>query len=274
VSQSVPADLLAPGSQLSLRRVSKSYRVDGRTLPVLSELNLDVKQGEFVSVVGASGCGKSTLLRLIAGLERDLSGEILLDGKRISGTSLSRGIVFQDHRLLPWMTLHENVLLALENVGMPLETKRARVREHIALVGLNGFENAYPHQLSGGMAQRAAIARGLVAKRTILLLDEPLGALDALTRLRLQDELLRIWTKEKITIILVTHDVEEAVYLSQKVIVMQARPGRISREFTVSLPGQRDRASIPFVPLRKQILSEMGYVENDTSTLLRSLPAA
>jgi len=265
----------APAGQLSLRRVSKSYNVDGRTLPVLQDIDIDVASGEFVGLVGASGCGKSTLLRLIIGLDTDYAGEILLEGQKIAGTSLSRSIVFQDHRLLPWLTLEENIGLALENVDLPKAVKRDRVREHIDLVGLAGFEKAYPHQLSGGMAQRAAIARGLVCNPEILLLDEPLGALDALTRMRLQDELLRIWEKQKITMILVTHDVEEAIYLSDKVVVMQSGPGRITRQIKVDLPGSRDRASVPFVALRQRILADMGHVEPVAAPVARrSLPAA
>ncbi len=181
--------------QLEISHVSKSYAVNGRILPVLRDITFSVAAGSFVSIVGASGCGKSTLLRLIVGLDPDYRGDILLGGQSISGTSLSRGIVFQDHRLLPWLTLEQNVGLALANLPWPAAEKREAVREHIALVGLSGFESAYPYQLSGGMAQRAAIARGLVTRPEILLLDEPLGALDALTRVRLQDELLRIWER-------------------------------------------------------------------------------
>jgi ABC-type nitrate/sulfonate/bicarbonate transport system ATPase subunit len=247
---------------LELRGVGKRYQVDGRTVQALQDVNLKVAPGEFVSIVGASGCGKSTLLRLIVGLDTDYRGDILLDGERIVGTSLKRGIVFQDHRLLPWLTLEQNVGLALENVAWSKQDKRDAVREHIELVGLTGFEAAYPHQLSGGMAQRAAIARGLVGKPEILLLDEPLGALDALTRIRLQDELLRIWTTEKVTMILVTHDVEEAIYLGDKVVVMQGKPGRISREVAVELHQPRDRASHAFADIRHRILTDMGAFTN------------
>lgn len=242
---------------LEIRHVSKSYVVNGRVLPVLNDVTFSVAAGTFVSIVGASGCGKSTLLRLIVGLDGEYRGDILLEGKKISGTSLARGIVFQDHRLLPWLTLEQNIGLALANLPWPAAEKREAVREHIALVGLLGFESAYPHQLSGGMAQRAAIARGLVTRPEILLLDEPLGALDALTRLRLQDELLRIWENQRVTMILVTHDVEEAIYLGDFILVMRPEPGRIASEINVDLPEPRDRASLPFIKLRQRIVADM-----------------
>lgn len=242
---------------LELRDVSKSYVVDNQELRVLDHVNLKVSPGEFISIVGPSGCGKSTLLRLVVGLDGDYQGQILLDGERIAGTSLGRGIVFQDHRLLPWLTLEQNVDLALENSGWPAEQRRQSVREHIELVGLKGFETVYPHQLSGGMSQRAAIARGLVYRPEVLLLDEPLGALDALTRLRLQEELLRIWKAEKVTMLLVTHDVEEAIYLSDRIIVMHSGPGRIASDIRVDLPWPRDRASHAFADVRRQILLDM-----------------
>ncbi|WAJ28219.1 ABC transporter ATP-binding protein [Antarcticirhabdus aurantiaca] len=242
---------------LKIRDVSKSYSVEGRSFPVLSHVDLDVEPGDFVSIVGPSGCGKSTLLRLAVGLDTTYKGEILLDGRRIVGPGLDRGIVFQDHRLLPWLTLKGNIALSLENSGWSAAEKEKAVREHIALVGLEGFEHAYPHQLSGGMAQRAAIARGLVGRPEILLLDEPLGALDALTRARLQEELLRIWRAEGVTMILVTHDVEEAIYLSDRIVVMHAHPGRIAQTIAVDLPRPRDRASHAFADLKRRILADM-----------------
>lgn len=243
---------------LELQGVTKRYRVDDREFQALQDINLNVRPGEFVSVVGSSGCGKTTLLRLVVGLDTDYEGDILLDGERIVGTNLKRGMVFQDPRLLPWLTLTQNVALALENVAWSAQEKRRAVHEHIELVGLTGFENAYPHQLSGGMAQRAAIARGLVRKPEILLLDEPLGALDALTRIRLQDELLHIWESQKVTMILVTHDVDEAVYLSDKVVVMQAKPGRVVQEIAIDRPHPRDRGDAEFGAARRKILEQMG----------------
>ncbi|WP_260956237.1 ABC transporter ATP-binding protein [Pseudomonas citri] len=242
---------------LEIRGLSKAYRIEGQALPVLQCIDLSVHPGEFVSIVGTSGCGKSTLLRLIVGLENDYAGEILLDGKRVVGTSLERGIVFQDHRLFPWMTLSQNIALALKNHPLSQAEKDRLVAEHIALVNLGGFENAYPHQLSGGMAQRAAIARALINKPKLLLLDEPLGALDALTRVHLQHELQRIWVQQRCTVIMVTHDIEEALYLGDRVIVMDAHPGRIKHQIQVDLPHPRDRASTMLQGYKEQLLEEL-----------------
>jgi len=244
-------------ANLSIRAVSKSYVVDERPLPVLRNIALDVASGEFVSVVGTSGCGKSTLLRLIIGLDKDYDGDILLAGHRIDGPGPERGIVFQEHRLFPWLTVEENIALGLDSSTAPRRKQDRSIAEHIALVGLNGFERAYPHQLSGGMAQRAAIARALVNRPEVLLLDEPLGALDSLTRARLQEELLRIWRQEGVTMVMVTHDVEEAVYLSDKVVVMESRPGRIRSIVPIALDHPRDRASSQFTALRARVLQEL-----------------
>jgi len=242
---------------LTVSGLSKDFRIDGAALSVLDRIDLDIRAGEFVSIVGASGCGKSTLLRLIAGLDTDYAGEIRLDGKRIAGTSLDRGLIFQDHRLFPWLTLEENVGLALLNTDIPKAQRARIVAEHIALVNLSGFEKAYPHQLSGGMAQRAAIARALVTEPKLLLLDEPLGALDALTRVHVQHELQRIWRTHRSTMIMVTHDVEEAVFLGDRVVVMDARPGRIRRIVDIDLPHPRDRSSPVLHRLRDEILAEL-----------------
>ncbi|NUB05228.1 ABC transporter ATP-binding protein [Azospirillum sp. Vi22] len=248
--------MTTPGS-LDLRAVGKTYAVDGRPLTVLQGIDLRIEPGEFLAIVGASGCGKSTLLRLIIGLDDGYDGDILLDGHRITGPGLERGIVFQEHRLFPWLTVEENVGIGLEATAVPAAEKRRAIREHIALVGLSGFETAYPYQLSGGMAQRAAIARGLVNRPEILLLDEPLGALDSLTRAHLQDELLRIWTQENVTMLLVTHDVEEAVYLADRVVVMEPRPGRIRRVLPVDLPRPRNRAAPAFAAVKETIIQEL-----------------
>ncbi|SAL57454.1 sulfonate ABC transporter ATP-binding protein [Caballeronia peredens] len=225
-------------SGLTLRHVSKRFSGDDAP-PVLDRIDLSIASGEFVSIVGASGCGKSTLLRLIAGLDAGYDGEIDFGGQRVVTTDLSRGIVFQDHRLFPWLDVEQNVAVALRNAPLSKAEKARAVREHVALVGLQGYEQHYPHQLSGGMAQRVAIARGLVNRPRLLLLDEPFGALDALTRARLQLELQRIWERERITMVLVTHDVEEAVLLSDRIVVMQARPGRIGEVVDVTLPRPR-----------------------------------
>ena len=247
---------MAHAGTLDIRGLNKQYEVRGEALPVLQDIHLTIEPGAFVSIVGSSGCGKSTLLRLVIGLEGDYQGEILLNGQRIAGTSLNRGIVFQEHRLFPWLTVEKNVALGLLNSNLTEGMQRATVREHIELVGLSGFEKAYPHQLSGGMSQRVAIARALVNRPDILLLDEPFGALDAMTRAHLQQELLRIWQQEGITMILVTHDVEEAVFLGDQVVVMEPRPGRIRRVVPVDLPHPRERTSFAFAAAKEAVMHE------------------
>ncbi|MDR7379909.1 sulfonate transport system ATP-binding protein [Rhodoferax ferrireducens] len=246
-------------NELDIRGVGKRYastQAAGGTLQVLQNIDLHIPSGQFVSIVGASGCGKSTLLRLVLGLDADYEGQILLDGEPITGTGRERGIVFQDHRLFPWLTVAQNIAVGLRNAPFTEGQKRGLVAEHVALVGLEGFEHSYPHQISGGMAQRVAIARGLVNRPRVLLLDEPFGALDALTRARLQGELQRIWQKEKITMLLVTHDVEEAVFLGDQVVVMQPHPGRIRRTVRVDLPHPRNRSDPAFIRLRDDVLSD------------------
>jgi sulfonate transport system ATP-binding protein len=244
---------------LRIRDVSKSYVVNEQRLSVLRNIALDIDAGEFVSVVGASGCGKSTLLRLITGLDTDYDGDILLEGRRIDGPGAERGIVFQEHRLFPWLTVEQNVELGLDASDLPADERRRRIDSNIELVGLTGFARAHPHQLSGGMAQRAAIARALVGQPEILLLDEPLGALDSLTRSYLQEELLRIWQHQSVTMIMVTHDVEEAVYLSDRVVVMEPRPGRIRAVVPIDLPRARDRAAPDFIAVKERVLRDLRH---------------
>jgi ABC-type nitrate/sulfonate/bicarbonate transport system ATPase subunit len=244
-------------ASLILDHVGKSYTVDGRVLPVLADISLDIASGEFVSLVGASGCGKSTLLRLLVGLEPDFSGGIAFDGKPVTGPSLDRGIVFQEPRLMPWLTVEQNIAFGLLNTGISDAEKKDRVARHIDLVRLNGFERALPRQLSGGMAQRVAIARALVNEPSVLLLDEPFGALDALTRSHLQDQLLEIWQRRRITAVFVTHDVEEAVYLSDRVVVLQPNPGRVATEVRINLKRPRTRTDAAFARLREDVLGEL-----------------
>lgn len=269
-SPAVPASSSeAAQGALSIGSLRKSFAIGGDARVVLDNINLTIKPGEFVSIVGASGCGKSTLLRLIVGLDADYSGEIRLDGERVATTSLDRGIVFQDHRLFPWMTLEQNIELALLNTDTPKARRAQIVAEHIALVNLTGFEKAYPHQLSGGMAQRAAIARALVTEPKLLLLDEPLGALDALTRVRVQNELQRIWMAQRSTMLMVTHDVEEALYLGDRVVVMAPDPGRIRRIVEVDLPHPRDRGAALLHKLKDEILEELTSAPSDPANLVR-----
>ncbi len=236
---------------LVIRNLNKTFTTMEGGLTVLEEVNLTIRKGEFVSLVGSSGCGKSTLLRIIAGLETEYDGTVLLEGKPIRGPGLDRGMVFQEHRLFPWLTVEENVAFALD--GQDGKEKSGVVRDHLDLVGLTGFEKAYPHQLSGGMAHRAAIARALVNRPGILLMDEPFGSLDALTRIQMQQEILRIWKTERTTMILVTHDIEEAIYLGDRVAVMSRRPGTIRNVIRVDLPRPRDRSSHEFARIRKTI---------------------
>jgi len=240
-----------------VRGLTRRFSIGGATVTALDDIDLTIAPGSFVTIVGASGCGKSTLLRMIAGLDRPDGGAVLHDGVPVSRPSLERGLVFQDPRLFPWLTLQENVAVALLNSGLSAEARAASVREHIALVGLSGFERAYPHQLSGGMAQRAAIARGLVNRPDVLLLDEPFGALDALTRMRLQTELETIWAREGATMVLVTHDVEEAVVLGDRVVVMSPRPGRICEIVDVTAARPRDRQDPQLVRLRAHVLGRL-----------------
>lgn len=252
---------------LQFTQLHKQYQVKNEALKVLEDIRLDIRPGEFVSIVGSSGCGKSTLLRLAAGLDTDYQGDILLDGQRIAGPGLDRGIVFQEHRLFPWLTVEKNVAVALANSPLSAAAKQQTIREHLALVGLQGFEKAYPYQLSGGMSQRVAIARALVNRPRILLLDEPFGALDALTRANLQQELQRIWQTEGITMILVTHDVEEAVLLGERVVIMAPRPGRISRIVPVPAPYPRQRNDNSLAAIKDDILREFDHTLVDETPL-------
>jgi sulfonate transport system ATP-binding protein len=233
--------------------VGRSFAGPNGTVVALEDVQLTIAPGELVSLVGPSGCGKSTLLRAVAGLDREFSGEILADGSPVRGPDLSRGIIFQEPRLFPWLTLTENVGFGLRTSGA---ARAERISDLIGLVGLAGFEKACPHQLSGGMAQRAAIARALAPSPGVLLLDEPFGALDAFTRMRLQDAFQEIWLANRTTAILVTHDIEEAIDLGQRVVVMTPRPGRIRRVVEIDLPYPRDRGSERFAAYRREILAE------------------
>ena len=245
--------------KVEVKNISKSFSTatDGKPLPVVDNVNFKVYDGEFLCIVGPSGCGKTTVLRIIAGLQKADSGEVLLDGMKTESPSTKKGMVFQEFALFPWRTVQKNVEFGLEYKGMPKEEREKLSKKYISMVGLEGYEKSYPHQLSGGMKQRVAIARALVNDPEFLLMDEPFGALDAQTRNILQDELLRIWTETKKTIIFITHNVDEAVYLGNRVLVLTKRPAKIKKEFKVALSRRRKRTNIEFVMLRKEILDEL-----------------
>ncbi|AWJ92911.1 ABC transporter ATP-binding protein (plasmid) [Azospirillum baldaniorum] len=248
---------LPAGLDLEVHGVSHAFDLHGAPLPVLDTVGLRAKPGEFVALLGPSGCGKSTLLRLVAGLEPPRAGRILADGLPITGPHPSRVVVFQDPTLYPWRTVWDNVALGLEARGV-LRQRRNRVDEALRLVGLGGFAKAYPHQLSGGMAQRAALARALVNDPRLLVLDEPLGKLDSLTRIQMQGEIVALWRRAGFTALLVTHDVEEALLMATRVIVFSERPARIKAEIVVDRPYPRHRDDTVLVELRHKALELLG----------------
>lgn len=245
------------GRSIRIGNVSHEFDLEGKPLPVLDDVSFDVEPGSFVALLGPSGCGKSTLLRLITGLDHPTEGTILVDGAPVGEPDPSRILVFQDPTLFPWRTVRANVGLGLEAQGI-LRREGQRVDDAIRMVGLDGFDKAYPHQLSGGMAQRVALARALVNRPNLLLLDEPLGKLDSLTRLAMQTELVDLWQKTGLTAVLVTHDVEEALFLSQRVLIFGPRPTRIVADLTVDLPYPRRRDDPVLTDLRKVALGHLG----------------
>lgn len=243
---------------LELRHINRTY-VDGEdpaaatVVEALKDINLTIGHGEFVSIIGASGCGKTTLLRLIGGLDQPQGGQVLLGGVPITGPDPQRGYVFQQGSLFPWLTVEQNIAAGLKARHV-YRQQRDKVRQYIRLIGLEGFEKAYPHQISGGMAQRVAIARALINDPAVLLMDEPMGAQDSFTRADLQDKLLEIRAQNDATMVLVTHDVDEAIYLSDRIVIMTPRPGRISEVLEVKLPHPRERGGVAFISLRREIL--------------------
>ncbi|MBA3652463.1 MAG: ABC transporter ATP-binding protein [Chthoniobacterales bacterium] len=244
-----------------MREVSKSFPAPDDHLArraALDAVSLSLAAGELVSLVGPSGCGKSTLLRLIAGLDLPDSGELLIGSEPITSPSAERGLVFQDPNLFPWLTVRRNIQAGLVARGV-LHENRHEVEEFMHLVDLDGFATAYPHHLSGGMAQRVALARALINHPRVLLLDEPLGALDAFTRMRMQDEVLRLWQARRTTMLLVTHDIDEAIYMSDRIVIMTQRPGRIERTISIELDRPRDRSSREFLRLRSEILELLHF---------------
>ena len=245
---------------ISLRGVSRTFRsAHGDTL-ALQHTDFDVQENDFVTILGPSGCGKSTMLRIVAGLDHPTSGEVLQDGKRISGPGPGRGMVFQSYTLFPWLTVHENVCFGLRERGMPRPEQDDIARDFIDRVGLSGFERHYPKQLSGGMQQRTALARALANQPRVLLMDEPFAALDLQTRELMQELLLGIWEAQRKTVLFVTHDIDEAVFMANRVVVMTARPGRIKLERPVELPHPRHysvKTSPAFAALKAELTDEV-----------------
>jgi NitT/TauT family transport system ATP-binding protein len=242
---------------LHIRDVSHAFWLEGKPLPVLQNITFRVDAGQFVALLGPSGCGKSTLLRLVAGLDKPLQGEIRTGDAPVEGPDPSRVVVFQDPTLYPWRRVWDNVALGLEAQGL-LKTRRPRVDESLDLVGLKSFAKAYPHQLSGGMAQRVSLARALVNDPEFLILDEPLGKLDSLTRITMQGELVRLWQQKGFTALLVTHDVEEALIMATRVIVLSDRPATIKADIAIDSAYPRHRDDPKLVTLRREILGLLG----------------
>jgi NitT/TauT family transport system ATP-binding protein/sulfonate transport system ATP-binding protein len=242
---------------LEIEHVCRTYTdADSNSVEALRDISLSVSRGEFVSVIGSSGCGKTTLLRLIAGLDAPQSGSLRLNGNTIMGTDSQRGYVFQQDSLFPWLTVYQNIACGLKARHV-YRRQKSEVAKYIELIGLQGFEKSFPHQISGGMAQRVAIARALINKPEALLLDEPLGALDSFTRADIQDKLLELWRRDKTTMLLVTHDVDEAIYLSDRIVIMTPRPGKIRDILAIRLPHPRHRGGAEFLSLRRDILEKL-----------------
>jgi len=251
--RSVQGNLTSQSSSgLQIRGLTKVF---SKGTIALEDINLEIYPGELICFIGESGCGKSTLLQIMAGFEVPTEGELLVDGQPITGPDHRRGVVFQESSLLPWLDVKDNIGLGLEIRGVSGK-KHEQVARFLDIMGLTQFEHHFPSELSGGMAQRVAIARALINEPNILLLDEPFGALDAFTRMRLQDELVRIWEQERYTTLFVTHDIDEAVYLATRVVALTPRPGRIARIFNIQLRRPRDRTSSEFIRLRGMIAKE------------------
>jgi NitT/TauT family transport system ATP-binding protein len=242
---------------LEMRNVGKTYSQNGRPIEALRGANLLVKKGEFICLIGASGCGKSTLLRMAAGFETATQGDNLMWGAPIAGPGPSRGMVFQDYGLFPWLNVRDNIGFGPKSRGRAKAEIRETVDHFIDLVGLQRFADVYPHQLSGGMKQRVAIARVLANDAEVVLMDEPFGALDAMTRERLQDELVEIWSRTGLTVLFVTHAIDEAIFLADRVVVMSPGPGRIDNDYQIDLPRPRDPASTEFNEWRRMLSSQL-----------------
>ncbi|MDQ0204484.1 ABC transporter ATP-binding protein [Pectinatus haikarae] len=241
---------------INVKNVQKFFIINGRKIEVLHDINFSIGDGQIISIVGTSGCGKSTLLKVIAGLEQSTSGSVELNGKKIDHPSEKDiGVIFQEPRLLPWSSVEKNIEFGISQTLSKSEKKKI-IREHVDLVGLTGFEKALPKQLSGGMQQRVSIARSLINRPNTLLLDEPFGALDAFTKINMQKEVLHIWEKEKTTLILVTHDIDEAIFMGDKIVVLSAKPGTVKKVISVELPRPRDRTSDDFARVRRLVYEQ------------------
>jgi len=252
----------AYNGNILIQGLRKSFpQPDGGEVTALNDINFIFTSGEFISLIGPSGCGKSTLLRIIAGLTLPDSGTIELDGQEITAPGYERGLVFQDPILFPWKTVYENIAYGLRARKVYCKEKEV-IQEFMKLAGLEGFEKSYPHQLSGGMAQLTSLVRAFVNNPKVLLLDEPLGALDALTRMNIQDEILKIWEKRRMTTVMVTHDVDEAIYMATQIVVMSARPAKIERVIKVEIGRPRQRDDPEFLKLRTDILRILNFAGN------------
>ncbi|MDR3283279.1 MAG: ABC transporter ATP-binding protein [Candidatus Methanoplasma sp.] len=244
-------------TQISIRNLKKVYKRDKKETIALEDFSLDIERGELITIVGPSGCGKTTILRLIAGLITPTSGEVLISGRPCSLPGADRGMVFQDFALFPWRSVRKNVEYGLEVAGVPKAERRERAEKYIKLVGLDKFIDSRVYELSGGMKQRVGIARALVNNPDVILMDEPFGALDAQTRNIMQVQLLKILEKTDQTIIFVTHSVDEAIFLSDRIVLLTKRPARIKEIVDIPWPRPRDRADLEFTALRKRILKEL-----------------
>ncbi|MCX6699077.1 MAG: ABC transporter ATP-binding protein [Methanomicrobiales archaeon] len=240
---------------LILKNIGKEFEQRDIRSPALVSINLEVEEKEFTCVLGPSGCGKTTLLRIIAGLEKPTSGKVIIGGEIVSGPTSRMVMIFQDYSLFPWRTVIDNIAFGLEMKGIGKEERQKKAVHYLDLVGLSGFEENFPYELSGGMRQRVAVARALAIDPSVLLMDEPFGALDAQTRNMLQRQLLEIWDKTKKTVLFVTHSVDEAVFMADRIIVLTSRPGTIKEVVTIDLPRPRDRTSQDFATVRRYVLS-------------------